>query len=127
MQKYTFSPKSENEIDIKICNKKNEIQRLQEEIKLLELERTKLGNEYIGKAFELNDSDEYVYVTGYTSFDNALYGIILRDFIGSVEIYNDAIVELREITKEIPLENFRRISKNRLNWNVLKKIIEGIK
>ena len=127
MQKYTFSPKSENEIDIKICNKKNEIQRLQEEIKLLELERTKLGNEYIGKAFELNDSGEYVYVTGYTSFDNALYGIILRDFIDSVEIYNDAIVELREITKEIPLENFRRILKNRLNWNVLKKIIEGIK
>ena len=127
MQKYTFSPKSENEIDIKICNKKNEIQRLQEEIKLLELERTKLGNEYIGKAFELNDSDEYVYVTGYTSFDNTLYGIILRDFIGSVEIYNDAIVELREITKEIPLEKFRRILKNRLNWNVLKEIIEGIK
>lgn len=127
MQKYTFSPKSENEIDIKICNKKNEIQRLQEEIKLLELERTKLGNEYIGKAFELNDSDEYVYVTGYTSFDNSLYGIILRDFIGSVEIYNDAIVELREITKEIPLEKFRRILKNRLNWDVLKEIIEGIK
>lgn len=127
MQSNTFSPKSENEIYIKICNKKNEIQRLQEEIKLLELERTKLSNEYIGKAFELNDSDEYVYVTGYTSFDNALYGIILRDFIGSVEIYNDAIVELREITKEIPLEKFRRILKNRLNWDVLKEIIEGIK
>lgn len=124
MQKYTFSPGSENEIDIKICNKKNEIQRLQEEVKLLELEKTKLSNEYIGKAFELNDSDEYVYVTGYTSFDNALYGIILRDFIGSVEIYNDAIVELREITKEIPLEKFRRILKNRLNWDKLKEIME---
>lgn len=123
MQKYTFSPESENEIDIKICNKKNEIQRLQEEIKLLELEKTKLNNEYIGRVFEMKDYG-YVYVTGYSKLENVPFGIRFEDFEYSIEIHGGSEFDIENVEREISVKEFRSVFKHKLKWDKLKEIME---
>lgn len=105
MQNYTYRPESDSEYDIEICNKKNEIEKLREEIKRLELKKSKLDKDYIGRAFK-DKYDGYLYVT-HTGFDGKLYCLYFDFFENEVDIKSGIVFDETKIKEEISMFQLR--------------------
>lgn len=105
MQSYTYAPKSDNKYDIEICNRKNEIQRLNEEIKSLELQKSKEDKNYIGRIFE-DEDDNCLYVT-HAGFDNELYCTYFEFFELEVDIKSGIVFNENMIKEEITMSQLR--------------------
>lgn len=105
MQSYIYAPKSDNKYDIEICNKRNEIQRLNEEIKSLELQKSKEDKNYIGRIFEDEDGN-CLYVT-HTGFDKELYCTYFEFFELELDIRSGIVFSEDMIKEEITMSQLR--------------------
>lgn len=120
MQDYVYSPISNSDIDMKIAENKNKIQKLSEEIKQLELEKSKSDKKFVGRCFEMVDG-EYILVTGLGWDDGEPYGISFEFFEYSSEIYKCVTFNEDKVEKEITIDELRYL----LNENSrLDKIID---
>lgn len=105
MQSYTYTPKSDSKYDIELCNKKNEIQRLSEEIKSLELQKSKEDKNYIGRVFEDKNGD-FLYVT-HNGLNNELYCTCFEFFELEIDIRAGIIFNEDMIKEEITMSQLR--------------------
>lgn len=122
MDYFEYIPESKNELDVKICEKKNEIQRIKKEIEELELQKSKQNDNYVGRVFEMNGL-EYIYVTSIDR-DGKMYGIELQDFEYSVEIYRCVVFELDDVQREVSFDEVRNIFRESLRWDKLKELLD---
>lgn len=122
MEHYSYIPKSNNELDVEICNKQNEIQRLREEIKQLELEKSKQNTDYVGRIFEMKGL-EYIYVTGVDN-EGIMYGVSFEDFEGSTEIWGCVVFKPEEIEREIDVKEMKYIFRDKMRWDKIKNVLD---
>lgn len=122
MQEFSYTKSSNSEIDIEICNKKNEIEKLREEVKQLELQKSKQNTDYVGRIFEMKGL-EYIYVAGVDK-EGVIYGISLEDFEYSTEIHGCAVFNPEEVEKEIDVKEMKYIFREKLRWDKLKEILD---
>lgn len=120
VQDYAYTPKSNSEIDIKICEKKNEIERIRCEI--LELERAKSvdNTNYINRCFEMMDYT-YIYVTHF-GIDREMYGLRFNFFECEVEIVC-SIFKPVDIKLELTLKDVKNKIKDHIDVDRLMHIL----
>lgn len=106
MQDYAYSPTSNGDIDVKIAENKNKIQKLSEEIKELELAKSKSNKQYVGRCFAMDDG-EYILVTGLDWDGGKPYGISFEFFEYSSEISTSVIFNESKVEKEITIDELR--------------------
>lgn len=113
-----------NDLDSKIAEKRKLINKLQEEIAELEAEKMKLSHNYIGRAFEMKNS-EYMYIT--EEWSGELYGISFQkhECTNSIEIYRNCRFNADNIKKEISYDLFREKLKRAIVYDELKEILSG--
>ena len=122
MNDYSYIPSSNTEIDIEICNKRNEIEKLREQVRQLELQKSKQNTDYVGRIFQMKGM-EYIYVTSIDK-DGSMYGLQLEDFEHSVDIYRCVLFKPEDIEKEVTNKEIQCVFRNSLRWDKLKEILD---
>lgn len=111
------------EIKEKIKEVDKQISNLKTQKNKLQLELTKQNTNYIGRYFEMRNMD-YVYVKSYDEFFKTNICIAFSVFEGSVNI-NYYCFDINDVEKELTKEEFLAGIKKEIDWDFIKKLLEG--
>lgn len=112
-----------NKIKDKIKEIDSQISNLNLEKDKLKLELAKQNTDYVGRYFEMQNTD-YVYVKSYDEFFKTNICIAFSAFEDSVDInYYDFTIN--DVEKELTKEEFLAGIKSEINWDFIKKLLDG--
>ena len=112
-----------NEIKDKIKEIDSQINKLKTQKDNLMLELTKQNTDYVGRYFRMNNMDD-VYVKSYNEKSKSNICIAFLPFEGNMDItYYD--FDIRDTEKELTKEEFLQNIKSEIDWDFIKKLLDG--
>ena len=113
-----------NEIKNKIKEIDNRISQLRIEKDKLKLELAKQNTDYVGRYFEMKNMN-YVYVKSYDEYSKSNVCIAFDAFKGHFQFYENVAFDINNIETELTKEEFLQNIKSEIDWDFIKKLLDG--